>query len=206
MNKHLIMIFKKSKYLNITIYIFLILIALLTRYYLLEDRNSWHDEWHSIYVSDPNISNEETLLRYYGDKGDYILPEYYPSLYLFILKYFFQLFGYVDDNGRLLSLIFGVLTIPFAMYLTSVLKKGVDFIFVGLLISFNLFLTWQSIEIRAHSILVAVSLINIVLFYKILEKEKFVIYLSYFLTSIFLLSLWPLAGTIFFGKSICNSK
>ena len=202
MNKHLIMIFKKSKYLNITIYIFLILIALLTRYYLLEDRNSWHDEWHSIYVSDPNISNEETLLRYYGDKGDYILPEYYPSLYLFILKYFFQLFGYVDDNGRLLSLIFGVLTIPFAMYLTSVLKKGVDYIFVGLLISFNLFLTWQSIEIRAHSILVAVSLINIVLFYKILEKEKFVIYLSYFLTSIFLLSLWPLAGTIFFGKSI----
>ena len=77
----------------------------------MEDRNSWHDEWHSIYVSDPNISNEETLLRYYGDKGDYILPEYYPSLYLFILKYFFQLFGYVDDNGRLLSLIFGVLTI-----------------------------------------------------------------------------------------------
>tara|TARA_Y100000591_G_scaffold325966_1_gene347758 strand:- start:734 stop:2206 length:1473 start_codon:yes stop_codon:yes gene_type:complete len=201
-NKHLIMIFKKSKYLNITIYIFLILIAFLSRYYLFEDRNSWHDEWHSIYVSDPNISNEETFLRYYGDKGDYILSEYYPSLYLFILKYFFKLFGYVDDNGRLLSLIFGVLTIPIAMYLTNALKKGVDYIFVGLLISFNLFLTWQSIEIRAHSILAAVSLINIILFYKILEKKKFFIYLSYFFTSIFLLSLWPLAGSIFFGKTI----
>ena len=103
--------------------------AFLTRYFLLEDRNSWHDEWHSIYVSDPSISNDETLLRYYGDKGDYILPEYYPSLYLFILKYFFQLFGYVDDNGRILSLIFGVLTIPIAMFLTSTMKKGVDYIF-----------------------------------------------------------------------------
>ena len=175
------MIFKKSKYLNITIYIFLILIAFLSRYYLFEDRNSWHDEWHSIYVSDPNISNEETFLRYYGDKGDYILSEYYPSLYLFILKYFFKLFGYVDDNGRLLSLIFGVLTIPIAMYLTNALKKGVDYIFVGLLISFNLFLTWQSIEIRAHSILAAVSLINIILFYKILEKKKIFYILILFL-------------------------
>ncbi len=202
MNKYLIMIFKKFKYLNIAIYISLILIAFLTRYFLLEDRNSWHDEWHSIYVSDPSISNDETLLRYYGDKGDYILPEYYPSLYLFILKYFFQLFGYVDDNGRILSLIFGVLTIPIAMFLTSTMKKGVDYIFVGLLISFNLFLIWQSIEIRAHSILVAASLINIVLFYKILEKEKFILYLYYFISSIFLLSLWPLAGSIFFAKTI----
>ena len=67
----------------------LILVAFLTRYYLLEDRNSWHDEWHSIYVSDPNISNEETLSRYYGDKGNSFLTEYYPSLYLFILKFFF---------------------------------------------------------------------------------------------------------------------
>ena len=196
------MIFNKFKYLNIVIYISLFLIALLTRYYLLEDRNSWFDEWHSIYVSDPSISNEETFLRYYGNKGNYILPEYYPSLYLFILKYFFQLFGYVDDNGRILSLIFGILTIPIAIFLTNFLKKGVDYIFVGLLISFNLFLTWQSIEIRAHSILVATSLINIVLFYKILEKARFTLYFLYFLTSIFLLSLWPLAGSIFFGKTI----
>ena len=68
---------EKFKYLNIAIYISLILIAFLTRYFLLEDRNSWHDEWHSIYVSDPSISNDETLLRYYGDKGKGFLTEFY---------------------------------------------------------------------------------------------------------------------------------
>ncbi len=196
------MIFKKTKYLNIVIYASLILVAFFTRYYLFEERNSWFDEWHSIYVSDPNISSDETLLRYFGKKGDFILPEYYPPLYLFILKFFFQLFGYVDNNGRILSLIFGILTIPIAIFLTNFLKKGADCIFVGLLISFNLFLTWQSIEVRAHSILVATSLINIVLFYKILEKERLLLYFLYILTSIFLLSLWPLAGSIFFGKTI----
>ena len=77
------MIFKKTKYLNIIIYAFLILVAFFTRYYLFEDRNSWFDEWHSIYVSDPNISSDETLLRYFGKKGDFILPEYYPPLYFF---------------------------------------------------------------------------------------------------------------------------
>ena len=195
-------ILRKLKYLNILTYVSLILVALLTRYYLLEDRNSWHDEWHSIYVADPNISNEETLLRYYGDKGSSFLTEYYPSLYLFILKNFFKFFGYIDDNGRILSLIFGVLAVPISIYLTSFLKKGTDYIFVGLLVSLNLFLVWQSIEIRAHSILVATSLIDIILFYKILEKKKFILYFSYFFTSIFLLSLWPIAGSIFFGKTI----
>ncbi len=195
-------IFKKFKYLDIAIYLSLILLALLTRYYLLEDRNSWHDEWHSIYVSDPNISNEETLLRYYGDKGSSFLTEYYPSLYLFILKIIFKFFGYIDDNGRILSLIFGVMTVPISIYLTNFLKKGTDYIFVGLLVSLNLFLVWQSIEIRAHSILVAASLINIILFYKVLEKKNIAIFLLYFLSSIFLLSLWPIAGSIFFGKTI----
>ena len=75
------MIFNKFKYLNIAIYISLFLIAFLTRYYLLEDRNSWFDEWHSIYVSDPNISNEETFLRYYGKKV--IIS--YQNIILFIL-------------------------------------------------------------------------------------------------------------------------
>ena len=157
-----------KKFVNnkLFVYFIFILVAFLTRYYLFEDRNSWHDEWHSIYVADPDISNDETMLRYYGSKGDSFLTEFYPPLYLFILKFFFKVFGYIDDYGRVLSLIFGVLTIPLSMFLTEYLDKGKKFIIIGIIVSFNLFLIWQSIEIRAHSILVATSLINIVLFYK----------------------------------------
>ena len=106
----------QSKVNIVLIYFFITLIALLSRLYLFEDRNSWHDEWHSIYVSDPTIYNNETLERYYGDKGDSFLTEFYPPLYLYILKYFFSFFGYVDDNGRILSVIFGIITIPLSIY------------------------------------------------------------------------------------------
>ena len=129
---------KKFKY--ISVYIFYIF-SFICRYYLFEDRNSWHDEWHSIYVADPNISNEITLQRFYGDKGDTFLTEYYPPLYLFILKYF-MVFGYTDDTGRWLSIIFGTLTVPLAMYLTELLAT--QKIFHNFLICFNLFLIWQS--------------------------------------------------------------
>ncbi len=193
---------KKFTNNKLFVYFILILVAFFTRYYLFEDRNSWHDEWHSIYVADPDISNDETFLRYYGNKGDSFLTEFYPPLYLFILKFFFKVFGYIDDYGRVLSLIFGVITIPLSMLLTEYLDKGKKFIITGIIVSFNLFLIWQSIEIRAHSILVAFSLLNIILFFKILDEKKPFLLFSYFSCSLFLLSLWPIAGAIFFGKTI----
>ena len=49
------------------------------------------------------------LARYYGDKGGSFLTEFYPHIYIFILKYFFGIFGYIDVNGRWLSLIAWVL-------------------------------------------------------------------------------------------------
>ena len=81
---------KKFTNNKLFVYFILILVAFFTRYYLFEDRNSWHDEWHSIYVADPDISNDETFLRYYGNKGDSFLTEFYPPLYLFILKFFLK--------------------------------------------------------------------------------------------------------------------
>ena len=191
-----------SKKKQIIIYIFFIILAFVTRYFLFEDRNSWHDEWHSIYVADPNISNKETLLRFYGDKGDDFLTEFYPPLYLFLLKLVFKFFGYIDDIGRYVSLFFGVLTIIFSINLFNIIGGRKNYIFVGLLVSFNLFLIWQSLEIRAHSMFVAISLLNIILFYKILYYKNILLKFFYFITSVFLLSLWPITGAIFFGKTI----
>lgn len=190
------------KYKRLFVYLLITFIAFISRYYLFEGRNSWHDEWHSIYVADPTISNELTLKRFYGDKGDTFLTEYYPPLYLFILKYFFMLFGYVEDYGRWLSLIFGTLTVPLSMYLFEILSNNKRYYITGLLISFNLFLIWQSLEIRAHSIFVTLAIFNIILFYKILEKKSMLYYIIYFKISVLLLSLWPITGAVFFGKTI----
>ena len=109
----------KFLYNKYSIYFILTSVAFLVRYFLLEGRESWHDEWHSIYVSDPNINFSDTMKRFYGDKGDTTLTEYYPPLYLFILKYIFLIFGYSDHIGRLLSVVAGTLIIPASIYLSS---------------------------------------------------------------------------------------
>tara|TARA_Y100000816_G_C26084934_1_gene572338 strand:+ start:300 stop:1757 length:1458 start_codon:yes stop_codon:yes gene_type:complete len=194
--------FLSKNYKKVFIYFLLTLLAFICRFYLFEGRDSWHDEWHSIYVADPNISTELTMQRFYGDKGDTFLTEYYPPLYLFILKYFFMIFGYTDDNGRWLSIIFGTLTVPLSMYLIEILTNSKKYYFVSFLIILNLFLTWQSIEIRAHSLLVALALFNIIMFYKILENRVIYHQIIYILSSVFLLSVWPITGAIFFGKTV----
>jgi hypothetical protein len=65
-------------------YLFITTCALLMRLLLLHNKDSWHDEWHTIYVSDPLIDFKSTLARYWGDKGDTFLTEFY---LLFIFFY-----------------------------------------------------------------------------------------------------------------------
>ena len=187
---------------KIFIYIFFTILSFLTRYYLFEGRESWNDEWHTIYVANPDISTAETLARYYGDKGGTFLIEFYPHIYIFILKYFFGIFGYIDVNGRWLSLVAGTLSVPLTIYLLNIFLDIKKTFFLGLVITFNLFLIWQSLEIRAHSILVFTSIINIILFYKLLNNKNYFNIIIYGIVSIFLLSLWPISGAIFFGKTI----
>jgi len=200
-------ILKNNKLQWILIFLLITIFGFLVRFYLFEDRNSWHDEWHSIYVSDPNISNIETLERFWGEKGSEKLTEYYPPLYLFLLKFFFKLFGYVDDVGRLFSIIFGTLSITLSMYLVTYFEKSKKLvIFVGLIVSCNLFLIWQSLEIRAHSLVVFSVLLNLCLFFEVLKSPKKILLFFYFLVSLFSLSLWPISGLIFPGKIIYLAK
>ena len=61
-----------------------------------------------LYTVDPNILNKFTWQRFYGDRGDGFLPEYYPPLNAFLLKYFLGITGYLTENARIYSLIFGI--------------------------------------------------------------------------------------------------
>ena len=48
-----------------------------------------------IYVADPNISDEYTLQRFYGDKGDTFLTEYYPpTLFIYIEIFLYDIWLY----------------------------------------------------------------------------------------------------------------
>lgn len=183
-------------------YTFITICALLMRLLLLHNKDSWHDEWHTIYVSDPLIDFNATLARYWGDKGDTFLTEFYPPLYLFLLKYFFYFFGYKEIVGNIFSIIFGTLTMPLILYLYQTIYKNDKFYFIGILIIGNLFLLWHSLEIRAHSIVTFFSILSLILFLKILEKTSLFKYIFYFFISIITITLWPITLTIYFGKCI----
>ena len=188
---------------KILIYTAITLIALIIRFYVMNGKESWHDEWHSLYISNPNIELSQTMDRYWGNKGDTFLTEYYPPLYLILLKFFFKLFGYSDDIGRVFSLIFGISSIPLSLYIFENINKNTKInYYFSFALAFNLFLIWQSLEIRAHSLSTFLSLLSVALFLKILKKSNKIVYLFYFFVSILNLSIWPITLTIYFGKII----
>ena len=135
---------EKQKYTffkNHFFYAYLIfLIGFLIRYYYFIGADSWFDEWNMLYTVDPSVSSDETWKRYYGDRGDHVLPEYYPPLYAFLLKTFLNVFGYYVENAKLLSLIFGSGTLILVFYLTKNLTNLQNSLIATILVSFNLFL------------------------------------------------------------------
>ena len=85
---------------NNTLLFFLLIfiLGILLRVYYFINLDSWFDEWNMIYTVDPFINNEETWKRFFGyrGKGNHFLPEYYPPLNAFLLKYYYflNLFSY----------------------------------------------------------------------------------------------------------------
>ena len=201
-------IFNINKY---NLYILIIFfVSIVFKFYYFLNLDSWFDEWNMIYTVDPNISNKLTWERFFGDRGDGFLPEYYPPLNAFLLKYFLKFTGYFTENARFYSLIFGILSfIPVYILADKISGKKCAFT-SSVIFALNLFIIWQSNEIRPHSFVLFFSLLSLIFFIEIIEKRKnLLFYSSYIILSVLLLSSWPFALTIYFGKTIyilVNSK
>jgi len=180
---------------KLKIFLFLsIAIGIIARYNYFIGVDGWFDEWNMIYTVDPTISNDLTWERYYGDRGDSYLPEYYPPLNAFLLKYVSIVFGYHIENLRLFSITFGCGSIILVYLVTRLFAAKKYATIATFFFSSNLFLIWQSSEIRPHSFVVFFSLLVIYLFIKILDKDfhkSKLFFISYIFTSIILLSSWP---------------
>ena len=193
--------FIKSTFLILMI---IIALSIFLRFYYSFYLDSWFDEWNMLYTVDPNVSNEETWKRFFGDRGDDgFLPEYYPPLNAFILKYFLNFTGYYIENARIYSLILGCLSTILVYILSVSISNSKKSFLATFLFSINLFLIWQSSEIRPHSFVVFFSLINIILFIQLINKKLNIFFIFlYIMTSVLILSAWPFALCIYFGKTI----
>jgi len=169
------MSFIKKNYIYITS---LILISLVLRVYNLNLDDLWFDELASLWIADPSISWEETLERNIEiNIGSHLT-------FTIILKYFFLLFGYDPNIARLVPLTFGVLSVPMMIYLTKILDKGNSWLLVGFLISINYYLISYSQELRSYSLTFFLVLLNLIFFLKVLEKNKLLYNILFYLVSL----------------------
>ena len=174
------MVIQKSNLLNkYIIFFFLIfLFGVLLRVYNLNFEDYWFDEQAGFWVADPSIPFSETLERSKElDRGTHLV-------FNLILKTFFYILGYDPSIGRILPLIFGVLSIPALSYLSFQINNNKSFLLTAVISSINFYLISYSQETRLYSLVFFVSILNIIFFFKIydfkdLNKSKFLFSILY---------------------------
>ena len=181
--------------------IFFILIGILSRFYQLNFEDYWLDEMNSFWVADPNISLKEMISRRE-------LTDATPLFFNLILKNYFKFFSYNPEIGRHVPLFFGILSIPFLGFLSYKVKKNRNsFLLTILLISINIYLIKYSQETRPYSLVFLLSVINLIIYYKVVSLdlnyyEKIYIFLLFILFSVLSLSSHPFVFIIFFSQII----
>lgn len=189
------MIKKKSFLLLIN----LILIGFFLRYFNSISDGYWFDETLSFFISDPNVSFQDFVLRYKTIIGG---AEHNPILYFRILREYLNLFGYSSENARFFTILIGSSSILIAFFYFSYLKDQKKIFYIISLLIFNIFLIWQSKEVRPASIILFFSLVNIFCFvFYINNLSKFKSFVLIILNCI-LLSLYPFTIVILMAQLI----
>jgi 4-amino-4-deoxy-L-arabinose transferase-like glycosyltransferase len=183
--------------LNKKILILLIIsIGILLRFYNFNFEDLWYDEIISFSAANPNFLFFET--KNFHDQIETTSP-----IYNLILKVYFKFLGYSIFNGRLLSVIFSILSIFSIIYLDKQLnKKNNAYIFSSFLISTNIFLIAYSQELRNYSLLFFATSLTLIFFIKLLEDEKnFKLLLIFLIVFLFNILLHPFGLLMFFSLS-----
>ena len=185
---------------NIIIFSIFILIGVFLRTYQLNFESYWLDEMISYWVADPNISFNETLMR-----RDQI--EQTPVLFDIILKIYLKFFNYDPEVGRHVPLFFGVLSIPFLGILSHQISKDNSFLLTVFLASINVYLIGYSQEVRPYSLIFFLSVINLILYYKIVSEtkvifKKIIFFNLFIIFSVLTLSSHPFTFIILFSQII----
>ena len=186
--------FKFIKIKNQIIIIIFTLLGLILRSIYNFDFIYWGDETFTLYISDPNISLKEFINRHKEIDDN-------PIIYFFIIR-LLNFFSYSAEIVRLSSILFGILTIPLSYIFFKNFFKDNALIFGTFLITFNIFLIWQSTEARIASSLVFFCLINLIFFFHFLKKINKKNLFILFLVNLFILSYYPFFLTLIITQLI----
>ena len=141
-----------------------LLFAIIIRVYNINYENFWFDEILSFWVADPSITISESFKRHQN-------IEQIPFLYNLSLKFIFKFFGYNENIGRYLSLLFNIFGVFFVFRTSLLLKKNNSFALALFLLSTNIYLITYSQELRPYSLIFFLCSLNIFLFCKIIKAS-----------------------------------
>lgn len=176
------------KFKNESLIYFTLIIATLLgfffRYYNNFYDGYWADEILTLEISNPSLSYENFLSKW-RELDDS------PKFYFLFLRYFFKIFDFTAEYGRIFSIFFNTLAIFFSFFIFKQnFNSKISFTGV-LLISLNIFLIWQAKETRIQSSVIFFSIINIIFFFYYLKKNNSFNLLILVLFNVFLISYYP---------------
>ena len=182
----------KIKSIDLLLLFLICAFGIILRFYNHSFDDLWYDEVISFWISNPKITLKESF-------ANHNLVEVSTFTYHFLLKYYFQLFGYSVEAGRIFSSIFGSLAILSVSYLNWQIIKNRSFLFAAFLISLNIFLISFSQEMRMYSILFFFSSLSLIFFLKTLENNKILFFIAFLLSTSLIVLLHPFALILVFS-------
>ena len=187
---------------NLFIYSSIFLIVLLGfvfRFYNINYENLWLDEIYSFWVTDPNLSFDETYFRIKT-------TESIPFLYYYLIKICNNFFSYDPIVGRIFSAFFGFLSIFTVSNLCRKFANNKSYLFALCLTSLNIYLIVYSQEMRVYIFNFFLTSLTLIFFFNLYNEDKSKIFTkNFFLFSLtmFLSILSHPFSIIVFGSLIC---
>lgn len=138
--------FKNS--VSLSCCILLILTSYLIFVNFFNESGYWYDEFCTLLTSDPNVSSEVIYERH---KGNFEKPnENVPILYYLSLRFFFDIFGFTSQNGRVFSLIFYLISSISVYFLAKKNLNASQSFFVAISFLSIPHIVWMANETRVN--------------------------------------------------------
>lgn len=153
----------------------IILVALALRAYRVDWQSAWYDENYTLYTSGLDAGPmQESIVR------DFV----HPPLHYYLLHYWMKVFGFGQLPARLMSLVFGVLSVPLIFLLGRLLFGPAAGLMAALLLAVSQLGVNHSQEARAYSLALFLVLGSIYAFARAVRERRSGFWWAYVATSI----------------------
>jgi len=174
------------------VFLFIFFIGLFLRIYNINFDDLWIDEMSTFWIANPNINISES----YKNNSSLELQSFF---YNFIMRFYFQVFGYDVENSRYLSAVFSSLSILSVSYISYLISNKKSYLLTAFLISFNIFLISYAQELRAYSLVFFFISLSILFYLLILRSLNYFNIFFFILNILVAIFLHPFALILLFS-------